>query len=520
MSPTMKQRNAALLITALLASQISAQSGTLDPTYGNGGISILQPGDLHDVAHDIVVLGDNTSLICGVARVDGRNSIFVAHLYNDGSLDASWGTSGGYTFFTIGDEAYGYAMGVDSQGRIYVTGIAYPTLAQAVVPLVRADASGQPDLTFGTNGVMLYPLSDTEAEARDLVVLGDDRVLLAGSAIGPDFDRDSFIMRLLEDGSPDPSFGNGGTAINDHVGDDQLNCLALMDNGNAVGAGHANVSFVMKTVLFMVDGTGTPENGFGNAGTLLPEIGSNDHAAWGMVASGTRVFVTGWLGVAAGIDAYVACIRSDGNFHPPFGGGDGIVTIDANPVDNGYDIARYSNNDLIVCGTSGESGFGVPRDFMLARLTDSGDPVMSFGLNGVTTTSIQQDFDDANAVAFELDGKILLAGFTSGFSTFTDNDVAVCRYDVDWTLGTVTAPVLELGAFPNPANDDQITITHEGGANARALLRDAAGRVARDFGVVPAGSSQLSVAGLADGRYLLELRAPDRVAQHAVVIAR
>ncbi len=150
----MKQLYAVILFAALVG-QATAQSGTLDPTYGNGGITLLQPGDLHDVTHDIIVLGDNTSLICGVARVGGRNSIFIAHLFNDGSLDAAWGTSSGYTFFSIGEEAYGYAMGMDSQGRIYVTGIAYPTFAQAVVPLVRVDASGQPAGTFGTEGVLL-----------------------------------------------------------------------------------------------------------------------------------------------------------------------------------------------------------------------------------------------------------------------------------------------------------------------------------------------------------------------------
>lgn len=513
----MKQHYAVILFAALVG-QATAQSGTLDPTYGNGGITILQPGDLHDVVHDVIVLGDNTSLICGVAHYNGRNSIFIAHLFNDGSLDASWGTNSGYTFFSIGEESYGYAMGLDSQGRIYVTGIAYPTLAQAVVPLVRVDGSGQPDLTFGTNGVVLYPLSDSEAEARDLAVISGDKVVLAGSLVGSDFDRDACIMRVLEDGTPDPTFGDNGITLNDHGGEDLLTCLTVMDDGSAMGAGYANENFLMKTMLFMLDADGFPVESFSSLGMLLPAIGANDHAAWGITSSGNNVHVTGWAGVSSGIDAYVACIRTDGNFDPAFGG-DGIVTINANAVDYGYDIVRYSNNDLIICGTSGESGFGVPRDFMVSRLTASGDPVMSFGTNGVTVTSIQQDFDDANAVTIDLDGKLMLAGFTSGFTAGTDNDAVVARYDVDWTLGTPDATPAQFTAYPNPVSTDLISITHNN-VRSHFLLRDAAGRLVREYGMLPAGCSRLSVDGLADGHYLLEMLATERSERQVIVITR
>jgi hypothetical protein len=145
---------------------------------------------------------------------------------------------------------------------------------------------------------------------------------------------------------------------------------------------------------------------------------------------------------------------------------------------------------------------------------------MSFGTNGVTLTSIQQDFDDANAVTIDLDGKLMLAGFTSGFSSFTDNDVAVCRYDVDWTLGAEQATSVEYGVFPNPVSSDHFNISQETGRPAHAILRDPSGRVARDFGMVPTGTSRLSVAGLAEGRYMLELRDSDRASRHALVIAR
>ncbi len=326
-------------------------------------------------------------------------------------------------------------------------------------------------------------------------------------------------MRVLDDGSPDEAFGTSGVVLSEQVEEDLLNCLVIMDDGAAVGAGYANVNFVQKTFLFKVDENGLPENAFSPTGIVMPVVAPNDHAAWGITAESNRVFVSGWAGSGGGIDAFVICVRNDGLFEPAFNG-DGIAFVDASEVDYGLDIVRYTNGDLILCGTSGQGGFAAPRDFLVARLTNSGDPVMSFGTNGVALTSIQQDFDDANAVTIDLDGKLMLAGFTSGFTAGTDNDAVVARYDVDWTLGAEQATSVEYGVFPNPVSSDHVNVSQETGRSAHAILRDASGRVARDFGMVPTGTSRLSVAGLAEGRYMLELRDSDRASRHALVIAR
>ena len=47
----MNLRYASFFLAALALGRAFSQSGTLDPTYGNAGISILQPGDFHDVSH-------------------------------------------------------------------------------------------------------------------------------------------------------------------------------------------------------------------------------------------------------------------------------------------------------------------------------------------------------------------------------------------------------------------------------------------------------------------------------------
>ncbi len=510
-----------LLFAAMLTLRAaSGQSGVPDPDYGNAGIVILQPGDLHDVAYDIMALDDNSSLICGVARIEGSNAIFLAHLLEDGSLDEAFGTDEGYTFISIGEEAYGYAMGRDSEGRIYVAGTAYPTFAQSVVAVVRTDANGQPDGSYGTDGVLTIPVGSGDAVIDGLAIAGDDHVVLAGSAIGDDFIRDAMLMRITPQGELDAGFGNGGIAILDDLSSEsKLNDLALLDDGSILGVGYATSGFEYRSLAWMVDATGLPVAQFGSNGVALLTIGTNGSVAHGMAVRGTDIYVTGAAIGNGDDDIYVARLRDNGNFSPLFNGGSPRL-IDLNDMELGLDAAIGVGGNIIICGTTGAPGFASPRDFFVARLTSSGDLVQSFGTDGVAVTSIQPDFDDANAVAMQADGKIITAGFTSGFSAQTDNDAAVVRYAVDWVLGE-QASIQRHGllVWPNPCAGAALSVAHGATGAVEARLVDAAGRVARTE-VRTCDPITLDMTGVADGRYVLELRSDAGIQRTCVMVQR
>ena len=119
----------------------------------------------------------------------------------------------------------------------------------------------------------------------------------------------------------------------------------------------------------------------------------------------------------------------------------------------GFDLDQQSDGKVVLCGTSGQFGFGAARDFLMARFNTDGSPDAEFGNNGVVITSIQPDFDDANGCAIKPDGKIVSAGFTSGFNTGGDNDLALVRYESGSPLAiednTMSA---DMYAWPNPTS--------------------------------------------------------------------
>ena len=509
----------AAMFTAFACDQAMAQAGSLDISFGTNGIVTAQPGDFHDVGYDILALPDNTTLVCGVARHGGRNAIFITHRLEDGSPDVAFGPDQGYTFFNIGEEAYGYAMGRDSQGRIYVAGLAYPSFSQSVVVLVRTDANGIPDASYGNFGALELPIGTHDAEAKALVVLPNDDVLLAGSVVGNDFVRDAMIVRITSAGSVDPGFGVNGYAIADGMtGESLLNDIATLEDGSIVGVGYTDVSFVQKTFVMKTDASGSPVATFGTNGLLLPTLPATDHSAWGVIASGTNLLLTGTMTVGAESDIYVGRIMEDATYDPSFNSGAPLM-IDLLDHEVGFDLVENSGQ-IYVCGTTGVPGFGSPRDFFIAKLNDAGVVNAAFGAGGSTVTSVQADFDDANALCMQPDGKLVAAGFTAGFSTGGDNDVAMVRYLDDGTTDIAFQAASAATLYPTPAIGNTVTVITACTGKVTCRILDAAGRQVSNATTGNGSSTlQLDIATLVAGRYVVLITDGILAERHALVIA-
>jgi uncharacterized delta-60 repeat protein len=79
----------------------------------------------------------------------------------------------------------------------------------------------------------------------------------------------------------------------------------------------------------------------------------------------------------------------------------------------------------------------VNTDFGLARYNADGTLDTGFGHGGKVTTDFSGSFDEAQAITIQLDGKIVLAGRArTQTSTSSNDDFALARYDTNGTLDT------------------------------------------------------------------------------------
>jgi uncharacterized delta-60 repeat protein len=202
-------------------------AGNLDHGFGTDGIAATDLGGADDVAYDAALTPDGG--IVAVGRTDAAgftNPDFGVVRYGPGGTpDGGFGTAGIVKTDILGGGDQANAVGVQPDGKIVVAGFATRNGIDSDFALVRYDADGTPDATFGTGGVVTTDLGTPSDDACALVIQPDGRIVVAGNA-----GEDMALARYLPDGKPDPDFGQGGTTIT-NLGSESV------ANGRRAGAG-------------------------------------------------------------------------------------------------------------------------------------------------------------------------------------------------------------------------------------------------------------------------------------------
>jgi hypothetical protein len=91
--PLLAATAVALIVALGLAAQATAAAGFLDPTFGSGGLTILdEPADVNERLEDLVIQPGGKILAAGSRN--GANGFLLARFNPDGSPDLSFGVGG------------------------------------------------------------------------------------------------------------------------------------------------------------------------------------------------------------------------------------------------------------------------------------------------------------------------------------------------------------------------------------------------------------------------------------------
>jgi uncharacterized delta-60 repeat protein len=190
--------------------------GSLDPTFGTGGVVTTSLASGGDTAFAIAVQPDGKIVAAGststAAHIGHDDDIGLARYNTDGSLDTSFGV-GGKTRTALGssDDA-ARALAIQPDGRLVIAGYSV-TGGRVGSVLVRYMSNGTLDSSFGAGGKVL-PGALAGYRGDGLVLQPDGKLATANSAPGPNPPKSRFaVARYLSNGSPDPSFGVNGRTI-------------------------------------------------------------------------------------------------------------------------------------------------------------------------------------------------------------------------------------------------------------------------------------------------------------------
>ncbi|MBK9097161.1 MAG: T9SS type A sorting domain-containing protein [bacterium] len=301
-----------------------------------------------------------------------------------------------------------------------------------------AQNSWVPDPSFGNNGITRVNFGSGYGDyPNDLLVLPDGKILVAGQSTSS-FDYFIAMTQLLPNGQPDISgFGSDGKVSIHFVLRDHANDIELQSDGKIVVAGtqaEGNGVSQITPALYRFNSNGSLDTTFADNGKAVHRFNGNlAGEMYGVkVLSDGRILTAGFR---TGSGAFgVMRFSPDGERDMTFGsGGEAVLPLAAtfHPVG-----CLFLGDSAVVMATVAFTA-GLTQ-FVMAMIDSSGNPVPTFGNNGMVLTGIEgkYNFSGGESLALTSDGKIIMSGTTpdSGPAKFS-----VFRFlmngDIDTTFG-------------------------------------------------------------------------------------
>ncbi|NWF90888.1 MAG: T9SS type A sorting domain-containing protein [Ignavibacteriaceae bacterium] len=167
-------------------------SGTLDNSFGAGGIVTTAISSDHDAITGLKIQSDGKILVVGSTDFF---KIALARYNEDGSLDNTF-SGDGKVVTTLSENVRISDVVIQSNNKIIVIGnyfIGY----QSDILLVRYSSSGALDYSFGTNGYLTTSISDTTDDGVSAKFQSDGKLVVAGYSFDGFGYGDFVVLRYI-----------------------------------------------------------------------------------------------------------------------------------------------------------------------------------------------------------------------------------------------------------------------------------------------------------------------------------
>ncbi len=402
-----------------------ASSGALDGTFGTAGTVLIDIGHAPADVQAIARQPDGKLVVAGNCECGGTTEMVVARRNADGSPDLSFGSGGRLRISPGTGTSRAYGVAVDSSARLIIAGMSLSELGFSNFTVVRLNPSGSLDSSFGVGGKVSIPVGNNNNSGYALVLDSSGRILVAGSSLDINTAQVSFaVIRLNSNGSLDGTFGTGGKAVVPlPVGtfNSEANAIAVDAQGRIVLAGMGDGLRVARLLP-----NGSLDAAFGSGGSAVVPVSqtglrsARDVAL--ALAPGGKIVIAGYDNVpGTGPVFLVAKFNEDGTLDSSFGTA-GVVRLSAGPgswASFVHAVAVQPNGRIVIAGETwymesfivgGYTWNFTPKRIAVMRLNPDGALDGTFGAGGMLIVPVTPGDDVANALLLDTDGSILVAG--------------------------------------------------------------------------------------------------------------
>jgi uncharacterized delta-60 repeat protein len=488
---------------------VQAQSvapGDLDTTFGSGGKVITRITSHNDRPARARIQPDGKIVTVGFVTDNDFGSLINSFLVRhnaDGTVDNSFGTNGSVVLGSLSEAIDFQDFVILQDGKLLVTAnksINGGTPTDLFI--YRYTANGTLDATFGTNGVITTPLGSGTLEQR-IVLQPDGKFVVASQTY-----NEVAVVRYNPNGTLDATFGTSGitrtsveNSFNPVVGE-----ILVQTDGKLLVAGEARFGSNTNIFVLRYNPNGTLDNTFGANGIVQTDIDNQYNPVGGMALQPDgKIIVNGSnftsYNPISPLSSSIVRYNANGTLDNTFGT-NGIVRITEPPSQNypagiAFALAVQQNGKILTAGERNGT-------FAISRYNSNGTIDTSFGTNGVVITPIGDIPGGIFSIALQTDGKIVAVGFTHRAGLL---DVGLVRYLGD---AVITTPRRTLFDFDGDGRSDISVFRPSDGV--WYLNRSGSGFTAAQFGlstdkITPAdfdGDGKTDIAVFRDGVWYLQ----------------
>ena len=344
----------------LYAARINPD-GSLDNTFGDSGLArATRVGE--DEGTALAIQADGKIVVGGSTSWGTGSEFYIVRFDADGSPDPNFGIGGqvvheafvGLGFNTIRDIA------VQPDGKIMVLGRAANADIDYDVVLVRFNPDGSLDNTFSFDGQLF---TDVGSDNIQEFYLHDNGKI---TAVGDVFEvaEEALIIRYNADGNLDDSFGSNGMVLLDLMSSIQRPTgITVTPAGETIIAGYVGASGNYDVLVARLLPDGTLDNTFSFDGMVQTDFGDSERGNRVFFQPDSKILVAGSSDDGMALFRY----NWDGTLDNTFGT-NGLVAT-SSPLGGGASfnaVSLQEDGKIVACGTCRNSGFTV-QDACVAR---------------------------------------------------------------------------------------------------------------------------------------------------------
>ncbi len=429
-----------ILLLIFISSKVYSQPGVLDAAFGNKGKVLTAIGFYHSSASDAVLQADGKIIVIAAAQSENTKSFALVRYNVNGTLDNTFGNGG----ILLNSSAPFYSkylsLALQADEKIIVAGFSDGNN----FTLSRYNNNGSIDNSFGVNGVSIADFNANSGSVSEVFIKPDGKIVAIGRVIFPSYSAFG-MAQFKQDGSLDSTFGiNGKVFVNIPVAlEEGPSSIHIQSDGKLLmsgviidslfNTGTFNDGHVPSIIRFTINGI--IDSSFGTNGIVVKKeyLTSADalNTDIAVQEDGKILLLTDALEGRQIHFAVLHRLNQNGTPDNNFGSG-GVVQVYPNgepfyiSLTTCNTVNVQPDNKILVSGGAINDLQPSSANFFLGRYNSDGTIDYNFGRYGFILTDFSLEADTSFSAAIQPDGKIVLVGSaTDSFRRY----VALARYE-------------------------------------------------------------------------------------------